>query len=426
MEKTGWKYGNDHKWRYEIDDSKAVVRTSGGADLLSDPDYKRMNELLQKFMLAKMTKGEASEYNTLSKKFEGRKVKILSHILSHDTLYEAYPQLKTVGIEVIPYGPNVARAAYNKSINTIKIREDAYRRADELKRTLLHETQHAIQSIEGFERGGNKELALKIVRKEIAKFIDKIMPIEMETARKEDEAAGDKDYPRSTALVDDFIKKYYNLDKIDDDVKYEFYRNLMGEKEARAVTERANFSNAERREAYPNYDRGAFRRRDYEDGGSEALSYNDEALSDEILPSKNLSSGVYGSGQSDSKRFVQSKDRRNGGQQIRRIEVEVPNEGTFFNGEKTEFSLSDSEGRQLTKEQQEYFKDSKVRDENGNLLTVYHGSKNKFNEFTSDINWFSSSKEYSNNYGKEANLFNKVTKTEPKKSKVTFETHLNI
>ena len=98
---------------------------------------------------------------------------------------------------------------------------------------------------------------------------------------------------------------------------------------------------------------------------------------------------------------------------------EVPGEGAFF-------STTDNQGRQLTKEQKEYFKDSKVRDENGSLLALYHGSKNKFNEFTSDINWFSSSKEYSNNYGKEANLFNKVTKTEPKKSKVTFETHLNI
>lgn len=88
--------------------------------------------------------------------------------------------------------------------------------------------------------------------------------------------------------------------------------------------------------------------------------------------------------------------------------------------------MSDNQGQQLTKEQQEYFKDSKVRDENGNLLTVYHGSKNKFNVFTSEINWFSSSKEYSNNYGKKANLFNKVTKREPRKSKETFETYLNI
>lgn len=34
----------------------------------------------------------------------------------------------------------------------------------------------------------------------------------------------------------------------------------------------------------------------------------------------------------------------------------------------------DSLGRDLTKEQQEYFKDSKVRDKNGNLMTVYHGT----------------------------------------------------
>ena len=35
----------------------------------------------------------------------------------------------------------------------------------------------------------------------------------------------------------------------------------------------------------------------------------------------------------------------------------------------------DSEGRELSREQQEFFKDSKVRDENGNLLTVYHGTE---------------------------------------------------
>lgn len=38
------------------------------------------------------------------------------------------------------------------------------------------------------------------------------------------------------------------------------------------------------------------------------------------------------------------------------------------------FSLNDSEGRQLSPQQQEYFKDSKVRDENGDLLVVYHGT----------------------------------------------------
>lgn len=37
-------------------------------------------------------------------------------------------------------------------------------------------------------------------------------------------------------------------------------------------------------------------------------------------------------------------------------------------------TTTDSEGNKLTKEQQEYFKDSKVRDDNGDLLVVHHGT----------------------------------------------------
>lgn len=42
----------------------------------------------------------------------------------------------------------------------------------------------------------------------------------------------------------------------------------------------------------------------------------------------------------------------------------------------TAYSLSaDSEGTKLSKEQQDFFKDSKMRDENGNLKVMYHGSQ---------------------------------------------------
>ncbi len=37
-------------------------------------------------------------------------------------------------------------------------------------------------------------------------------------------------------------------------------------------------------------------------------------------------------------------------------------------------SPKDSQGNTLSKEQQEFFKDSKVRDKEGNLLVVYHGN----------------------------------------------------
>ena len=41
----------------------------------------------------------------------------------------------------------------------------------------------------------------------------------------------------------------------------------------------------------------------------------------------------------------------------------------------------DSDGRQLTSQQQEYFKESKVRDEDGNLRVVYHGTDQNFTVF---------------------------------------------
>lgn len=44
------------------------------------------------------------------------------------------------------------------------------------------------------------------------------------------------------------------------------------------------------------------------------------------------------------------------------------------------YSHRDTSGRELTPQQQEYFKDSKVRDENGRLKVMHHGAPN--GEFT--------------------------------------------
>ena len=52
------------------------------------------------------------------------------------------------------------------------------------------------------------------------------------------------------------------------------------------------------------------------------------------------------------------------------------------NNNETKFSLDiDSDGNKLTQQQAEYFKKSKVRDENGNLLKVYHGTTENFTVF---------------------------------------------
>ena len=53
---------------------------------------------------------------------------------------------------------------------------------------------------------------------------------------------------------------------------------------------------------------------------------------------------------------------------------------------KPQFSLksTDSTGRKLSEQQQEFFKDSKVRDAEGRLLTVYHGTDAEFTVFDPD------------------------------------------
>lgn len=59
-------------------------------------------------------------------------------------------------------------------------------------------------------------------------------------------------------------------------------------------------------------------------------------------------------------------------------------QGQYAKVDDAKFSTKDSEGKTLTPEQQEYFKDSKVRDAEGNLLRVYHASVEDFNVFDKD------------------------------------------
>ena len=80
--------------------------------------------------------------------------------------------------------------------------------------------------------------------------------------------------------------------------------------------------------------------------------------------------------------------------------------------DKVSFSMpeTDNQGRKLSKEQQEFFKDSKVRDEDGKLLEVYHGTNaDEFTIFDKELSdednvlgqglYFTADKEQSKKYG---------------------------
>lgn len=81
---------------------------------------------------------------------------------------------------------------------------------------------------------------------------------------------------------------------------------------------------------------------------------------------------------------------------------DIDNDVLRKNKQFVRYSLKDSDGNNLTKEQQDFFKDSNVRDGNGNLLVVYHGTNAEFNVFDNTFNkegngafWLSMNKDYS-------------------------------
>lgn len=89
------------------------------------------------------------------------------------------------------------------------------------------------------------------------------------------------------------------------------------------------------------------------------------------------------------------------------------------------YSLSeDTEGRQLSKEQSEYFKYSKIRDANGSLMVMYHGTPNGDYTVFKDGTYFTPNKEYADKYQNPgaSSLSTKQTASNPK----TYEVYLDI
>lgn len=137
---TGWMRGPDHKWRFEIPDN------------------------LDKIDFPKDGKTHA-----------------LGEIYDNPALYEAYPELaqKTVRMEDTKSGKDKrTRGAYGYVAEDGSIVIDSSLPADEAKTALVHEIQHSIQAIEGFSRGGNKEMAKKYISDTIDRLSMDLMDME--------------------------------------------------------------------------------------------------------------------------------------------------------------------------------------------------------------------------------------------------------
>ncbi len=119
-QETGWFKGYDGKWRFEIDDSKMTV-------VSSDLEY-----------------------------LKNAKSTLLGYLIKHDELFEAYPELRNLYVRVKDLNDN-SGGYYSRTAKEITLNSYALDNFSEhsIKEVLIHETQHAVQDIEGFASGND-------------------------------------------------------------------------------------------------------------------------------------------------------------------------------------------------------------------------------------------------------------------------------
>ena len=388
LAETGWFLGADNYWRYEIADNDAVIFNKGNAKYVqNNKDYARYNELMDKIFFSMDSEYSAEEYAELeeldkkidlksaARKTEGK----LPDFLYHEELYKAYPFLENVNVKIEK--SDFFRGQFNQKTNTITISADLANNIitdNGFKSTLMHEVQHAIQAAEGFA-SGSTENYWKNHKQELLESDKEDLEHAKDRLKDEQERAKALNEPTSTQEFAD----QYNLEYLNEDFDNElerfkkdfkewrkgniyYYEDII-KKLQRHIDLLENYSD---RYLYE-YTAGEIEARDVQD----RLDYTKEERR-RNLPNQEVFDTVY------------ANDRMISG---RRYSIKV-----------------DSEGRELSEGQQEYFKNSKVVDEEGRLKVVYHGSMADFNIFdlseardTEDIEafFFSGDYEESSGYG---------------------------
>lgn len=250
----------DGKWRFETDDSKASFYPNGDARFSGDAEYQRYRELTdkaEKNMLGlsteELTAAEKAERAALAKKYANLpKGSTLGDYMTHPELYNKYPDMEEIKVNrSAKLRKNVA-ARYLEGGNAIDI--DRYLDKKKFDSTLIHEVQHAVQDIEGFQNGTNTFEALKKARATMEAYLERTQDEGFRWAKNLDKQHGGEKFKKE--YIDISLKNEYNVDNIED-VGKKTYANMLGEKEARAAERRLLLDAESRRGIYPTYGKDA-------------------------------------------------------------------------------------------------------------------------------------------------------------------------
>lgn len=208
----------------------------------------------------------------------------LGEFLKHEELYAAYPKIKDAKVVAGNYGKDEAKASFNRMTNTIRVNLDKVSEREDLRSVLLHEVQHRIQKIEGFESGGNYRDMVGKIRKEIESNLMNQNKSYYSNLKK-------KLGTKWRDFIDDEIKKAYSVDTVEDAGKIA-YRNLLGEREARSTQQRMRMFSTQRSMNFPDYEEGALRRNGKTERQTSAVTRND--LLDDSRSDKQIEALVVG------------------------------------------------------------------------------------------------------------------------------------
>ena len=161
---TGWERGGDDKWRYEVQDFDVDVNGTARRNHLSErlPWGKEYDALLDKVFdgetLTEAENARLDELMSLSEElqnsYEELETRYLDDYVKDRSLFDAYPELKQVRVEMFNDPTSGVGATWYNESKLIRINE-AKLENNSLQSLLAHEVQHAIQHIEGFAMGGN-------------------------------------------------------------------------------------------------------------------------------------------------------------------------------------------------------------------------------------------------------------------------------
>lgn len=252
-QKTGWFRGADGKWRWEIDDSGMEFRRDGDAQLLNEPEYRKLQELTDKWAKSfeedgtPLSASEEAEMTELQEKYSDMvwdEKYLLRDFLKHDKLFKEYPYLNRVSLVFDELGAG-ENGYFDKRSNTIVLSDNLIGTTEN---TLIHEIQHVIQKIEGFANGSSP----------------KYWNERMENGYSKRWASGEEMMPS------------------------ELYRNTAGEIEARDAAARRSLTAEERKNRKPNT-------------GDENTVFADSGMSYELVGKNKDGIEVYETGENVKK-----------------------------------------------------------------------------------------------------------------------------